>query len=77
MRWCVRESGGQGGWGLRLIRGTSILDLLNRGGPMNRTIHVINVETRDNHDEAAIAGLAILDLANAVCATRHHGHLLC
>lgn len=41
-------------------------DLLNRGSPLNRPVHVINVDIRDNHEEAAIGGKGILDLADSL-----------
>ncbi|KXH61799.1 RNA polymerase II subunit A domain phosphatase SSU72 [Colletotrichum nymphaeae SA-01] len=43
-------------------------DLMNRGSPLNRPVHVINVDIKDNHEEASVGGRAILDLANALNA---------
>lgn len=41
-------------------------DLLSRNGELNRPVHVINVEIRDDHQSALAAGKAILELAKAV-----------
>ena len=39
-------------------------DLTNRNAPLNRLVHVINVDIKDNHEEAIIGGKGILELAN-------------
>ena len=41
-------------------------DLLSRGSPMNRPVHVFNVDIKDSHEEALVGGKAILDLANSL-----------
>ena len=41
-------------------------DLISRGGGLNRPVHVINVDIRDNHEEALVGGKAILDLADTL-----------
>ncbi|KAI5787654.1 protein SSU72 [Peziza echinospora] len=39
-------------------------DLHNRASPLNRPVHVINVDIKDNHEEALVGGRGILDLAD-------------
>lgn len=41
-------------------------DLLNRGSPLNRPVHVINIDIKDNHEEASVGGRAIVDLADSL-----------
>lgn len=43
-----------------------VTDLLTKGGELNRPVHVLNVEIQDNHEQAHIAGKALLDLCTAV-----------
>ncbi|KKA28772.1 hypothetical protein TD95_002845 [Thielaviopsis punctulata] len=39
-------------------------DLNNRGAPLNRPVHVFNVNIKDNHEDAHIGARAIVELAN-------------
>ncbi|KAH6639233.1 RNA polymerase II subunit A [Boeremia exigua] len=50
-------------------------DLHNKGGKLNRPVHVFNVDIRDNHEEALVGGKAILDLALSLneAAAKEHG----
>ncbi|KAM0791615.1 RNA polymerase II subunit A C-terminal domain phosphatase, variant 2 [Microbotryomycetes sp. NB124-2] len=41
-------------------------DLLSKGGDANTPVHVINVEIKDNHEEAFIAGKALLELCTNI-----------
>lgn len=41
-------------------------NLLDRCSPLNKPVHVINVDIKDNHEEALVGGSAILDLANSL-----------
>lgn len=43
-------------------------DLTNRNAPLNRPVHIINVDIKDNHEEAIVGGKGILDLANMLTA---------
>ncbi|CAO1634790.1 unnamed protein product [Jaminaea pallidilutea] len=44
-------------------------DLLSRNGELNRSVHVINVEIKDNHEEALVGGKAILELCTRMDAS--------
>lgn len=41
-------------------------NLLERGAPLNRPVHVFNIDIRDNHEEALVGGKAILELADSL-----------
>lgn len=41
-------------------------NLIERGSPLNRPVHVVNVDIKDNHEEALVGGKAILDLADTL-----------
>jgi len=41
-------------------------DLLSRGSPLNRPVHIINVDIKDNHEDSLIGGGGILDLADSL-----------
>lgn len=43
-------------------------DLLSRGSPLNKPVHVFNVDIKDNHEEALVGGKAILELADRLNA---------
>jgi len=54
-------------------------DLLNRGAPLNKPVHVFNVDIKDSHEEALVGGKAIVDLADnlnraANAAKEQDGH---
>lgn len=55
------------GMGLGMCR--SLLtraDLFNRGGRQNHVVHVLNVDIKDNPEEAAIGGRGILELVRSL-----------
>jgi RNA polymerase II subunit A C-terminal domain phosphatase SSU72 len=41
-------------------------DLHYRGAPLNRPVHVFNIDIKDNHEEALVGGGGILDLADSL-----------
>ncbi|KAL1919028.1 uncharacterized protein VTP21DRAFT_2409 [Calcarisporiella thermophila] len=41
-------------------------NLLNRGQKLNTPVHVINIDIKDNHEDAAVGGRMILQLANMI-----------
>ncbi|KAI8322807.1 Ssu72-like protein [Martensiomyces pterosporus] len=41
-------------------------ELLNRGGMLSRPVHVVNIEIKDNHEEAVVGGKTILELADQI-----------
>ncbi|KAL8953959.1 MAG: hypothetical protein Q9222_000246 [Ikaeria aurantiellina] len=43
-------------------------NLVEREGRLNRPVHVINVDIKDNHEEALVGGKAILELADMLNA---------
>lgn len=43
------------------------LDLTDRGEHKNRPVHIINIDIKDNHEDAMLGGRAILQLAQMVC----------
>ena len=43
-----------------------IIDLSNRGQGFNTSTHVLNVDIKDNHEDALLGGRAILQLAQMV-----------
>ncbi|ODV89179.1 hypothetical protein CANCADRAFT_32511 [Tortispora caseinolytica NRRL Y-17796] len=44
-------------------------DLVNRGEQLNLPVHIINVEIKDNPEEAAVGAQGILDLAKSIATT--------
>lgn len=40
--------------------------LLNKESPLNRPVHVFNVDIKDSHEEALVGGKAIVDLADSL-----------
>lgn len=45
---------------------TVVDNLLDRGSPLNKPVHVINIDIKDNHEEALVGGRGILALAEAL-----------
>lgn len=49
-------------------------DLMTRGELLNAPVHVINIEIRDNHEDAVVGGRLILNLATRIDASSDHEH---
>ncbi|CAG8627626.1 9552_t:CDS:2 [Ambispora gerdemannii] len=45
-------------------------DLINRGQERHKPTHVINIEIKDNHEDAMLAGRAILHMAQMIEKTK-------
>lgn len=52
---------------VKVILRNSIIDLINREGEGTKSVHVINIEIKDNHAEAQVGGKIIHRLAVLVC----------
>lgn len=37
---------------------------MNRGAVLNKLVHIINIDIKDNHEDSLIGGKAILNLTN-------------
>lgn len=47
-------------------------DLTERGGSMCKMTHVINVEIKDNHDDATLGAFLIHELVKEICSSGDH-----
>ncbi|TPX71503.1 hypothetical protein SpCBS45565_g01086 [Spizellomyces sp. 'palustris'] len=45
-------------------------DLDNRPSELNRPVHLLNIEIKDNHEEAAVGGQLILQLVNMIAQSK-------
>ncbi|KAJ3198471.1 RNA polymerase II subunit A C-terminal domain phosphatase [Entophlyctis luteolus] len=51
-----------------------IEELLDRGEKLNVPVHVINLEIRDNHEDAVVGGKLFLELATLIEKSKDHEH---